>query len=423
MTEKNKNAKDELRPSNTEVVRGIKHGDELDAAGKSLYEAMRISFVILKIIMIVLVIVFLASGFSTIASDEEAIVLRFGKIRGVGKERILGPGLHWVLPYPIDEIVKIPVEKKVNLAINSFWYFQTGPEIMSGTKRQVPPSQPLNPVRDGYCITRSEKQSADIAGVDGSDYNIIHSKWQLTYQIVDPESFFKNVFVGDVKPGQDYFDVITKSINPLLKAVFDDAVVTTMVHYSIDKALSSHGKIRDDVVKLMQQKLSRQMNSGIKVVSVQLIEMKPPRQVDQAFQDLSKASQKKEKTISEARTYAENTLNEAAGSVARELFAALHDETISEKEKELLWSRAAGAAQAKIARARAYATKVVEEAEADAGYLEKILPEYRKRPELVIQKIHRDAIVYVLEKADKKIMIQPTEGDGDREIRIMIGDN
>ncbi len=397
--------------------------DKLDLGFQYLSNALRVSFIALKLIMIALVFLFLASGFRTVGSDEEALVLRFGKIRGVGEERILGPGPHWVFPYPIDEIVKIPVEKKVNLAINSFWYFQTGPEIVSGTKKQVPPTQALNPVRDGYCITRSEKQSADIAGVDGSDYNIVHSKWQLTYQIVDSESFFKNVYVEDVKPGQDYFDVITKSINPLLKAVFDDAVVTAMVHYSIDEALSSQDRIPNHVERLMQQKLAQQINSGIKVVSVQLTDITWPRQVDPAFQAYIKASQKSQGEISKARTYAANTLNEAAGSVARELHATLHDETIGEQEKELLWAQAAGAAQAKIARARAYATKVVEEAEADAEYLHKILPEYRKRPRLVIQKIHRDAIVHVLEKADKKIMIQPTEGATGREIRIMIGDN
>ncbi|MHC4158999.1 MAG: protease modulator HflK, partial [Planctomycetota bacterium] len=397
--------------------------NQLDFAGKSLSEALRISFVILKVIMIVLVIVFLASGFRIVGPYEEALVLRLGKIRGVGEKRILGPGPHLVFPYPIDEIVKIPVEKKVNLAINSFWYFQSSLELESPTQRKISPSQPLNPIREGYCITRSEKQSAGTAGLDGSDYNIVHSKWQLTYQIVDTESFFRNVYVEDVKPGQDYFDVMTKSINPLLKAVFDDAVVTAMVHYSIDEALSSQDRIPNRVEKLMQKKLEQQMNSGIKVVSVQLIEMKPPRQVDHAFQNLSKASQMRETTISEARTYAANTLNEAAGSVALALFATLHDENIGEQEKELLWAQVAGAAQAKIAQARAYATKVIEEAEADAGYLEKILPEYRKRPELVLQKIHRDAVVQVLGNADEKIMIQPAGGDGDREIRIIVGDN
>ena len=397
--------------------------DKLDLGFQYLSNALRLSFIALKLIMIALVILFLASGFRTVGPDEEALVLRLGKIRGVGEERILGPGAHWVFPYPIDEIVKIPVEKKVNLAINSFWYYQTGQEIVSGTKRQVPPTQPLNPVRDGYCITSSEKQSAEIAGVDGSDYNIVHSKWQLTYQIVDSESFFRNVYVGDIKPGQDYFDVITRSINPLLKAVFDDAVVTAMVHYSIDEALSSQDRIPNHVKKLMQQKLAEQMNSGIEVVSVQLTDITWPRQVDLAFQAFITASNDKEERISKARTYTENTLNAAAGPVARELFAALHDETVREQEKDLLWSRAAGAAQATIARARAYATKVVEDAEADAEYLNKILPEYRQRPELVIQKIHRDAVVHVLEKADKKIMIQRTEGEGGREVWIRVGED
>lgn len=415
MTEQNKDKEN--------TISNKQYSDQLDAAGKSLSEALRISFVILKIFMIVLVIVFLASGFRTVDPDEEALVLRFGKIRGIGDERLLGPGLHWVFPYPIDKIVKIPVLKKVNLAINSFWHFESDQELASPTKRQVPPSEPLYPTRDGYCITRSEKQSAAISGVEGSDYNIVHSKWQLTYQIDDPESFFKNVYVEDVEPGQDYFKVITKSINPLLKAVFDDAVVTAMVHYTIDDALLSKDEIRKDVVELMQQKLTHQINSGIKVVSVQLTDMTWPRQVDQAFQNLNKASQESEKRISEAKTYYENTLNETAGSIARQLHATLRDETISEQEKELLWSHAAGAAQAKIARARADATKVVENAEANAEYLHKILPEFRKWPELFIQKIHRDAIVEVFDNADEKIMIQPTEGDGDREIRIMVGDN
>jgi len=415
MTEQNKDKEN--------TISNKQYSDQLDAAGKSLSEALRISFVILKIFMIVLVIVFLASGFRTVDPDEEALVLRFGKIRGIGDERLLGPGLHWVFPYPIDKIVKIPVQKKVNLVINSFWHFESDQALATATKRQVPPTEPLYPTRDGYCITRSEKQSEAVSGVDGSDYNIVHSKWQLVYQIVDPESFFKNVYVEDVEPGQDYFKVITKSINPLLKAVFDDAVVTAMVHYTIDDALSSQEDIRDDVLELLQQKLTHQINSGIRVESVHLTDITWPRQVDRAFQNLNKASQESEKKISEAKTYAENTLNETAGSIARQLHATLRDETISEQEKELLWSHAAGAAQTKIAHARAYATKVVENAEANAEYLHKILPEFRKWPELFIQKIHRDAIVEVFENADEKIMIQPTEGDGDREIRIMVGDN
>ncbi|MBA7701416.1 Modulator of FtsH protease HflK [subsurface metagenome] len=351
-------------------------GDELDAAGKSLSEALRISFIILKIIMIVLVIVFLASGFRTVGPDEQALVLRFGKIRGVAEKRILEPGPHWVFPYPIDEIIKIPVAKKINMPVNSFWY----PEMLPpGPKERIRIAEPLNPVEDGYCITRSEERTQSVSVSTGSDYSIIHSKWQLTYQIDDPERFFKNVYIEDVKPGQSYFDVITKSITPFLKAMFDDAVVTAMVHYTIDEALSSQDTIPDDVRKLLQEKLSK-IESGIKVVSVELTDTIWPRQVNEAFLATHKASQERQKAVSEARTYAGNTLSEAAGLASE-----------------------------KIAQARAYRTKVVETARADAEYLQKLLPEYRKRPELVVQKIYLDAITHILNNADEKMIIQPTK--------------
>ena len=82
--------------------------EQLDAAGRSLSDALRISFTILKVIMIILVVAFLASGFRTVGPDEKALVLRFGKIQGIGDEAILGPGAHWVFPYPIDELVQDP---------------------------------------------------------------------------------------------------------------------------------------------------------------------------------------------------------------------------------------------------------------------------------------------------------------------------
>ena len=80
----------------------------------------------------------------------------------------------------------------------------------------------------------------------------------------------------------------------------------------------------------------------------------------------------------------------------------------------------AGTAQEKIAHARAYRTKVVETAKANAEYLQKLLPEYRKRPKLVIQEIYQDTMEYVLNNADEKIIIQPTEGTKGREIRLLL---
>jgi membrane protease subunit HflK len=375
-------------------------GDEFDAAGKSLSDALRISFIVLKIIMIVLVVVFLASGFRTVEPDEQALVLRFGKICGVGENRILGPGLKWVFPYPIDKIVKIPVAKKQNLPINSFWYYQRPEELLQQNPEfKARPPQTLNPIKDGYCITRSEEQGQTTVGLAGSDYHIIHCKWQLTYKIDDPERFFKNTYTDDTKPGQSYADVIAKSVKPLLEYLFEDAVVTAMVNYTIDEAISSQDRIPKHV---------------------QLTDITWPRQVDDAFLASIKASQESQKAVSEAKGYAENTLNETAGPIAVQLLETLKDETASEDEKELLWSQLAGQAQEKIADARAYRTKVEETAKANAEYLQKLLPEYRKRPELVVQKIYQDAIESILNNVDEKIVIQPTEGTKGSEIRLLL---
>ncbi|MHC4573519.1 MAG: protease modulator HflK [Planctomycetota bacterium] len=395
-------------------------GDELDAAGRSLSEALRISFIILKVIMVVLVIVFVASGFRTVGPDEQALVLRFGKVRGIGNERLLGPGLHWVFPYPIDEIVRIPVAKKSNLPIGSFWYFQTQAELLAeDPKKAVRVPNKLDPVREGYCLTRSEKQSRVWGGFSGSDYNIVHGKWQLIYQIDDPERFFRNVYVEDIKPGQVYFDVITRSIRPLLRSLFEDAVVTAMVNYTIDEAISSQDRIPKHVQRLVQEKLDA-IESGIRAVSVQLTRSTWPRQVDRAFEGFISASQTSQTVVSEARTYAETALNEAGGPVAGELFAVLKGKAVSEAEEEFLWDNLAGAGREKIAEARACRTQVVEAAKANAEYLQRILPEYRKRPQLVLQKNYLDAIEYVLNHAEEKFIIQPAEGGKGAEIRVLV---
>jgi len=399
--------------------------EDLDAAGKSLSEALRISFIVLKVIMAVLILAFLASGFKTVGSDEQALVLRFGKIRGVGEKRVLKPRAwpYWVFPYPIDTMVKIPVEKKVDLAVRSFWYYQTKEDMLSEPSIKKTRFLPeLDPVKDGYCITRSEKQDETISGSRGSDYNIVHSKWQLTYKIDDPERFFKNVYVKDedVKPGDIYFDVITKSITPLLQSLFEDVIVTATVNYTIDDVMFEQvARLTEHIRRLLQEKLDT-IESGIKVVRIQLTDRTWPLQVDEAFKALVTASQDRQTAISQAQTYAESTLNETAGPVAKKLFVALYDDTISEEEKELLWSQLAGKAQEKIAEARAYRTKVVANARANAEYFQELLPEYRKRPELVVQKIYLDAIERIFDNVVEKFVIQPTEGTKETEFRILL---
>jgi membrane protease subunit HflK len=411
--------------------------DELDTAGKSLSDALRISFIILKVIMVVLVIGFVASGFRTIESGEKGLVLRFGQIHRIKNE----PGWLWVFPYPIDELIRIPVDRRIALPINTFWYKETREDILGQgvIPRNYFPEK-LNPLQEGYCLTRSEEyespagQEPNGMGAptdaaialaqqnEGSDYSIVHTRWQIDYQIENIDQFYRNVYVPEARPGEVYFDVMTQSITPMLRSIVEDGVVNTMVQCTIDEALQSIDTIPRRVQQFVQQKL-RSIDSGIRVTSVRLVRVEWPKQVDQAFQESITASQKRQEARTQARTYAENTLNEVAGRIARQLYGALVDPNATPDEQEYLWSQVAGQTRDRIAQAEAYKTKVVETAKANADYLLNLLPEYRKRPELVAQGIYLTAIENILAHAVEKFVVQPAGNTKGHEIRILVNRN
>jgi len=392
---------------------------ELDAASKSLSEALRMSFFIMKIIMIILVVLFFVSGWKTVAPDEQAIVLNFGKISGVGDGRVLGPGLHWVPPFPIGEMIKIPVKKKIDFAVNSLWYYQSKNELLQSDKSKIRVPKVLEPGKDGYSLCRSESRPGSTSSQ--TDYNIVHSKWRVTYQIDNPERFFRNVTVtDDLMPGQTYADVIEESFSPLLQDLVEASAVTAMVNYTIDQAIKSQATITDHVKRLLQQKLD-QVDSGVKVVFMKLVIIKWPRQVDEAFVDSFNASQTKPKMITEAETYAKNTLNQTAGSIAEELLAVVEGrEKVTDEQLEYIWSQVVGRCRERLGQARAYRTRTIASAKADAVYLNNILPEYKKRPKLFMQKVYLDAIEEVFMNVDEKMIIQPTSNAKSKEIRVLL---
>src|ERR1700682_5445632 len=97
----------------------------VDSGSIALSEALRSSFTIVKIVMVVLVVVFLASGFFKVNPQEQAIILRFGKPVGEGSQALLGSGLHWSFPYPIDEYVKVSIKGIQKVGSTVGWYATT----------------------------------------------------------------------------------------------------------------------------------------------------------------------------------------------------------------------------------------------------------------------------------------------------------
>ncbi|HPO68873.1 MAG TPA: SPFH domain-containing protein [Anaerohalosphaeraceae bacterium] len=387
--------------------------EPLDASTKSLTQALHVSFSILKVIMIVLLAVFACSGIFQVQQDEEALLLFFGRIQGPAEDPVLKPGIKFAFPEPIHEVIRIPVKREQSLAVNSFWYFETEEEKLRPVK--TPVFGPLDPLKDGYCLTRNDR----VEGIEGADYNIVHSQWTITYKIDSPKHFFENVYIRDRRPGEDMLEAAAQTLEPMLESMASEAIVRTLVHYSIDEAIKSQTGIADSVKVILQDKLD-QIQSGIGIKDVRANRIIWPRQVEEAFQASNKARQESEQARIDARAYKEKKLTDTGGPDAERILELLTQPGLSPQQQEEYVAKLSGQVQSKISEARAYRTRVVEDAKANAEYLRQLLPEYRKHPELVLQKIYQDAVEQVLAGADEKILIQPSVEGRSRELRVMI---
>lgn len=404
---------DESHFHDTQEERVLPVTEDLNAGQKSLADALRLSFGILKLIMLAVVVLFLASGFFSVEPNEQALVLVFGKVQGLMAEQIKEPGYHWTFPEPISEIIRIPVKEVQSLSINSFWYFETEAERLAGGRRYA--SGGLNPIRDGYCLTRNEP----LTELKGSDYNIVHSKWTVTYSINSPVRFFEHVFMEDRKPGESFMEVAARTVNPMIESLASNAIVATMVTYSIDDAIRSSVGIANNVNLLLQQKLD-EVESGIQIDDVRINRITWPLQVDDAFQASSQAINKRQQTVTDAWAYKEKLLTDTAGPRAEEILKDLKEENLIQNQKEQKVAQLGGRVQGVISEARAYRTRVEQDAKASSEYLLSLLPEYQKRPRLVLQKIYQDTIEEVLQNVNEKVFVPPSRQDGNREIRVQI---
>ena len=253
-----------------------------DAGAQALTEALRLSFRILRGLMVLLVLAYLASGIFVVPQHERALVLRFGRVAGLGMDRVKEPGLHWTWPRPFSEIVRVSTERVLTLDTRSFWY---GRE--AGFQDNAGPGDTLRPDFDGYVVT--------------GDANLLHSRWALRYTVADPYAY---QFA--------YTDAET-----LLRDELDRAVVQVSARFEVDRALRTDLEAyRDEVDRALRARLA-QLGLGIRVQGVDVLAITPPRQVAAAFDQVTQSAQERAQFISDARAYAVRAVNEAEGEAAR----------------------------------------------------------------------------------------------------------
>jgi len=332
----------------------------LDAGSQALSEALRSSFGIVKFVMVLLILLFVGSGIFTVGPQEQAMIIRLGRPVGEGKAALLGPGLHWSLPYPIDEYVKVPITSIQTVRSTVGWWATTPAQEAAGTDQQLPPGFPLNPLVDGAVLT--------------ADTNIIHTRATLTYHIADPVGYVFN-FVN---------------ASNAVQTALDNSLLEVAARFRVDQVLYRDIAGFKEAVKKRVSELVDSHNLGI-VIEECLVDSRPPRQLAAAFAGVLDAEVKRGTIVNAANSYQNQVL-----------------------------SRASADAQSSINNAESERVLMVSEVRAEADRFKELLPTFEASPALFVQRRLTETLGRVLTNVQDKIFL--TEGaDGkEKELRLLL---
>jgi membrane protease subunit HflK len=354
----------------------------LDPAQQSLAEALRVSFAILKIAMVVLLIAYAFSGTFSVGSNEVALRLRFGDYVGDPGHRVLERGTYLAAPFPIEQVVKVDT-RPVTLALDKEFWFETT-ERESGMNRaqlQGQKALPLHPLRDGSLIT--------------GDSSIVHAKWTITWRIDDPVAYLTNVGSRDIA-------------EKLVRLVAQQGIVQSVAQLAADDML--RGIInRERAVGLMQRRLD-DMRTGVSIDQLALDKVSVPMRVAGSFDAVTSAESDRAGRIVAAQQERARVLGETAGEASGPILERVleYEQAIERGERDLarlsqdaldaaltdlrVGDVAIGGDVARaINAAKTYRTQIVEQIASEAQAFGQLLPQYERNPRLVLAKLWEDA--------------------------------
>ena len=211
------------------------------------------------LIGVVLLGVWLFTGFYTVDSAQRGVELRFGAY-----QQTTQPGLHWHLPYPMETVELIDIDKN--------------------------------------------RTAKDRTHMLTKDENIIDIGVSVQYKIKNPEDYLFNVYLADYEPQQ--------SIGTLYH-VMRSAIREVIGRNTMDGILKENrAGFAPDTLVVMQEILD-QYKSGLHVIKVNLTYAEAPKQVKDAFDDANRAREDKDRYQNQAETYSKKVIPAARGKAAR----------------------------------------------------------------------------------------------------------
>jgi modulator of FtsH protease HflK len=277
----------------------------------------------------VVALIWLGTGFFIVQEGQQAVITQFGKYKST-----VGAGFNWRFPYPIQrhELVFVTQIRSVDVG------------------------------RDTVIKATGLRESAMLT----EDENIVEIKFAVQYRLNDARAFL----FESKNPGEAVVQAAETAVREVVGKM------------RMDTALAEErDQIAPRVRALMQTILDR-YKVGIEVVGINLQQggVRPPEQVQAAFDDVLKAGQERERAKNEAQAYANDVIPRAVGSASR-----LKEES------------------------EAYKARIIAQAQGDAQRFRSVLAEYQKAPQVTRDRMYIEAMQQIYGNVTK-VLVESRQG-------------
>lgn len=388
-------------------------GALMDAAHKSLADALRITFGLVQIGMVVLAGLYVLSGFQSVKQNEQGIRLLFGKIDAAGLE----PGFQFSLPAPLGEMVKVSTGAE-SVDLDSEFWIRVSPADREKPIDSLPKLPKLNPEQEGAVLT--------------GDGNVAHTQWKASYRRIKPGEYAKNIMPSDEAA--------------IVRAAVERGVVQAVSQTSIEDLLKQSASERASVAATARdvaQRILDRADSGIVIEQLILKDKMPPLYVRESFAKVQTAASNAGTEQDKARSEREQKLNKVAGAAAPALLALIrqyelqtekNDQPAAEKVLATIYrlldgeavevdgaTIASGAASGEVAsilgQARLYRTETVNQRQSQLISYQAKLEQFKSNPLAMVNREWQEAITAMYARENVQLMASPP---GTRTLELLL---
>lgn len=287
-------------------------------------------------VLLVVGVLGLTSWFQ-VEPDAVGVVTRFGRL-----ERQVEPGLHWKLPFGI--------ENATNVATKHVHKMEFGFRSLSGGRSAGAGE------RTRYSDASYAAESLLLTG----DLNAAEVEWIVQYRIGDPVKYLFRV--------ADPEETLRDLAQAVMSLVIGD--------HSVLEVLTAGRREVNSKAQTELQRLVDQYEMGLTIETVQLQNVDPPEAVRASFNDVNQAEQEKARTVNEARQEYNRKIPLAQGEAAR-----LRQE------------------------AEGYAAERVNRADGEVSRFLALEGEHQRSPELLRRRLWLETLGKVLPKLERKVIV------------------